>query len=188
MATAISHGASSSPPTTGIVAWLTSRRPLPMRSPIFVVAIWLNAATFACASLVLGPLLIVPIFMIMSLAGMLSQPSSYRSAVIVVPQVLAIAVPLVLEWVGFLPSTYRIAGGLVFTPPAIELSQTLASVLLVTPIVVGAIVMSLIAISLRVAQQRGQDQLHAQTWHLQQLLPSASAQGRDAHGGGATEP
>jgi serine/threonine-protein kinase len=164
--------------SAGFVAWLTSRRPLPMRSPIFIVAIWLNAATLACASLVLGPLLIVPIFLIMSLAGMLSQPSSYRSAVIVVPHALAVALPLALEWIGILPSTYRIAGGLLFTPPAIELSQTLATTLVVVSIAAGAIIMSWISISLRVAQQRAQDQVHAQTWHLKQLLPTASGQGR----------
>jgi len=162
---------------TGFVAWLTSRRPLPLRSPIFVVAIWLNAATLGCGSLVLGPLLIVPIFLIMSLAGMLSQPSSYRWWVTVVPHALALALPLTLESVGILPSTYRVAGGLLFTPPAIELTETLALALGVISIVVGAVVMSAIAISLRVAQQRAQDQVHAHTWHLKQLLPSALGQG-----------
>jgi len=162
--------------TTGFVAWLTSRRPLPLRSPIFVVAIWLNAATLGCASLVFGPLLIVPFFLIISLAGMLSQPSSYHWGVIVVPHALAVAIPLALEWIGILPSTYRIGGGLLFTPPAIELSQTLTVALVVLSIVVGAVIMSAISISLRVAQQRAQDQVHAQTWHLKQLLPNASGQ------------
>jgi hypothetical protein len=164
--------------STGIVAWLTSRRPLPLRSPIFVVAIWLNAATLGCAALVLGPLLIVPIFLIMSLAGMLSQPTLYRWYVIVVPHALALAIPLVLEWVGILPATYRIAGGLLFTPPAVELAGTLTVVLAVVSVGVGAIVTSAIAISLRVAQQRAQDQVHAQSWHLKQLLPNASASDR----------
>ena len=170
---------------TGFVAWLTSRRPLPLRSPIFIVAIWLNAATLGCASLVLGPLLIVPIFLIMSLAGMLSQPSSYRSWMIVVPHALALALPLALEWIGILPSTYRVAGGLLFTPPSIELTETLTLALVVISIVLGTIVMSAISISLRVAQQRAQDQVHAQTWHLQQLLPGASRRGRALEPGAA---
>jgi len=112
---------------------------------------------------------------------MLSQPSLYRSLVVVVPHSLALAIPLALEWVGILPSTYRVAGGLLFTPPAIELSQTFTATLVVLTIVVGAVTMSAIAISLRVAQQRAQDLVHAQTWHLEQLLPRALGRDRD-HG------
>jgi hypothetical protein len=162
---------------SGALAFAASRRPLPMRSWLFVAGLLGNAMAIGCASLVFGPLLIVPLFLVLSLAGILSLPTGFPAFVLVIPHALAIAVPLVLEWAGVLPATYHVDGGLVLTPPALVLSRTMTVALMLIAIVTASIMVILLTTSQRAAQERAQNQVHAQTWHLEQLLPEPRDRG-----------
>ena len=63
---------------TTFAVWLVTRRLVPMRSPLLLVAMLLNAATIAAGSLAVGPLLVMPSFAATSLAVVLTQPTRFR--------------------------------------------------------------------------------------------------------------
>jgi serine/threonine-protein kinase len=156
---------------TAVTVFVASRRPLPIKSPIFLLILWLNTGSLACGALIFGPLMIVPIYLVGSIAGGLSQPIGYRWPHVAIPHTLAFLVPLGLEWLGVLPSTYHLDHGLVLTPWAIDVEGPVAAILIVTSILSQVAIISVMLVMQRVSQDRAQDRLHAQTWHLQQLLP-----------------
>jgi len=156
---------------TAVASFVASRRPLPIKSPIFIGIVWLNALSLACGAVTFGPLLIVPVYLVGSIAGGLSQPIGYRWPHVVIPQTLAFFIPLALEWVGVMPSSYHLDHGLVLTPWAIEVKGMFATVLIVTSLLSQVAIIAAMMVMQRLSQDRAQDRLHAQTWHLQQLLP-----------------
>jgi hypothetical protein len=158
--------------TTGTTVWFAARRQLAMRSPVYVVVAWLNALTLGAACLVLGPLLIVPLLLVGCVASALVLPTSHRAAPFIVPHVLALSVPLALEWLGILPSTYHLDHGLVLNPWAIELTPSLAIVAMVAATASQIVISVSLSLAQRDSQIAAQDRLHAQTWHLRQLLPA----------------
>jgi serine/threonine-protein kinase len=156
---------------TGAATYAASRRPLPIRHGLLALAIWLNATTIAAGAITFGPLLIVPVFLVGTVAGSLSQPTGHRWPLVVLPPVLGFAVPLVLELVDLLPSSFHVEHGLVLTPYAIELTSSLTLVLVVIGIASQIAITVAMMSQARSIQDDAQDRLHAQTWHLQQLLP-----------------
>ena len=121
---------------TTFAVWLVTRRLVPMRSPLLLVAMLLNAATIAAGSLAVGPLLVMPSFAATSLAVVLAQPTRFRPSLSTVAYGLAVFGPLALEWLGLLPSTYYVKNGaLVLAPWAVTLTPAMTVV-----IVVGALV------------------------------------------------
>jgi serine/threonine-protein kinase len=157
-----------------IVVWAASRRPLPVRSHLVFAIVWLNAAALACGAIVFGPLMIVPVYLIGTIAGTLSQPLGYRWPAIVFPPVLAFVVPLGLELVGIMPSSFHIDHGLVLTSWVLDLTSSLAAAIMIVAVLSQTVIAVVIMTMARTAQDQAQDRLHAQTWHLEQLLPRRS--------------
>ena len=155
---------------TGVSTYFAARV-IEMRKPIFLVVNCLNAASLLCGALVFGPFLIIPMFVVGSLAGMLSQPTGYRWTSFVAPYIVAYVVPLVLEWVGVLASTYHIDHGLVLTPRALELTPIYTPMLMLVALASQAAISVALVLIQRRASDAAQNGLHAQTWHLKQLLP-----------------
>jgi hypothetical protein len=159
--------------TNGLL-WYATRRPLPTRSPIYMITILGNAVALASGGLVTGPLLVLPIFLIGTLTAALSQPFGYTARTIVVIYVIAMAVPFVSEWVGLTPSTYQVEhGALVLTPWAIDLTPGPTIALNLLGIATQAMITSSLMIAQSRAQRQAQERLHAHSWHLRQLLPRA---------------
>ncbi len=159
---------------TNVMLWYATRHPLPMRSPLYLVIVILNACAIGAGAYVTGPLLIVPMFLIGTLAAALSQPFGYSVPTVALPYVLAMAVPFVTEWVGITPSTYHVEHGtLVLAPWAIVLTPAATIALNLLGIAAQAAITSALMIAQSRAQRTAQEQLHAQSWHLQQLLPRA---------------
>ena len=162
---------------TTFAVWLVTRRLVPMRSPLLLVAMLLNAATIAAGSLVVGPLLVMPSFAATSLAVVLAQPTRFRPSLSTAAYGLAVFGPLAAEWLGLLPSTYYVKdGALVLAPWAVTLTPAMTVVIVVGALVVQLAMVSALAIAQRRTQDDQQDRLHAQSWHLQQLLPQGMAQ------------
>jgi eukaryotic-like serine/threonine-protein kinase len=161
---------------TAVWAYLTGRAPVEVRSKSIGIMFWLNACTMCVASIVYGPLLGIPVFVIGSVAAVVSQPTGYPWPVAVGSQVLGLVVPLTLEWLGVLPSTYHVSGGtMVFTPWVLDLTPGLGITLFL--VAVGSQV-ALTAGTLVVrgrTQQDAEDRLYAVRWHLEQLLPKRAA-------------
>lgn len=161
---------------TNVALWLAGWRPLPLRSPWFVVVLWLNCAALVASGIVVGPLLMVPIFLIGTLSTAFSQPFGFSTFAIVLPYTMSFAAPLVLEWVGVLPSTYRVEHhALMLTPWAVNLTPAATIALMLIGITAQAVITSSLMRTQTRAQQHARDLLHAQAWHLKQLLPRRSA-------------
>ncbi|HEY1817713.1 MAG TPA: serine/threonine-protein kinase [Kofleriaceae bacterium] len=159
---------------TGVFAVLVSRAGVPeLGSARIAMLIGLNSATLWLSSIVFGPLFLMPVFVICSIAVALTQPMGYRWPVLAATQLLGIVGPLACEWLGFLPSTYHVGPeGLVLSPWVVTLTPrfTLAAVLLT---LVSQIAVTAIVQTARVrAQTKTEDRLYAIRWHLEQLLPN----------------
>ena len=158
-------------PVLVLTHWM-SREELPMRSPYFTVFAVLVALALGAGGLVLGPLFIMPLFLIGATGAFVAQPTSLSPWVIT----LALQVPLlalvVLECVGVLPSTFEFREGSVeFTTWVFDLTPAVAMFLLGAAIAVQTINSTLVAVFQRQAQEAAQNRVHAHQWHLQKLLP-----------------
>jgi hypothetical protein len=151
---------------------LAGRRVLPMRTPWFYVLLTLDVMLLATTGLIFGPLLVLPIFVIGSLAVWLAQPARYSVAIVVIAHLLAIVPLLVLELARITPSTFEIhRGGLLLTPWAIELTPWSALAIMATAFAAQLVNTTLIAFYGKISQETAQNRVHAQSWHLRQLLP-----------------
>jgi hypothetical protein len=159
---------------TGILAVIVSRIGVPTLGSLRIAMLLvLNSATLCLSSIVFGPLFMMPVFLIGSIAVGLTQPMGYRWPVIVGTQLFGIVGPLACEWLGALPSTYHVGPeGFVLSPWVVTLTPrfTVAAVLLtlLSQVAVVAIVQ---AARMR-AQGKTEDRLYAIRWHLEQLLPN----------------
>jgi len=158
--------------TTWLLAVWMSRRPLPMRTPWFMVLLAVNCTLIAATGLMFGPLLVMPMFAVGSLAAYLAQPNGYPAWVIVVAHGAPFAALLALEWMGVVPSTTSFDNGaLVLTAPVMDLDPAVTTAVYASAI--GAQFLNTIMATLagRGSQERAQNLVHAQKWHLDQLLP-----------------
>jgi len=154
-----------------LALWGASRRIVEMRSGWFYVVLGLDVALLAMTGVIFGPIFVLPIFVIGSLAAWLVQPSRSEVVVVVIAHVLAIVPLVLLEAVGAAPATFRIVdGGLLLTPWVLDLTPVSASIILATAIAAQFFNTVFISITGWRSQERARDRLHAQSWHLQQLV------------------
>jgi len=165
-----------------VVAVFAARRLLPMKARLFHVITWLNAGALACACACFGPMLVVPVFVIGSLSSGLSQPTRLSALAIVLPLILAVFVPLMLELTGVTHASFVFTddGGLVFTPWAIEMPPTAMIFVIFAAILSQVVITTGLTLRQRDAQQAAENRLHATTWHLEQLLPRPTEARPDA--------
>ena len=153
-------------------AFFMSRRPMAMGSPYFLAFTVLNCAALATAGLMFGALLILPMFVVGSLSAFLSQPVRHSPWTMVACHLMPLVGLLALELSGVLPRSFDLSGGtLVITPYTVDLSP-------ITLVIVFALSFAVqfgSTIDLQVghkrAQELAQNKIHAQSWHLKQLLP-----------------
>ena len=171
----------------GVVTFFASRRPLRMRHPIFLLFIAFNTAALTCGSVIFGPFLVMPVFLLGAMSNSLTPPFGFRWPVIVLPQLAGYLLPLGLEWAGVLPSTYHIDRGLVLTPWVLDLAPAITGPLILVATLMMTVLMSAMMSIQREAQEAAQDRLHAQSWHLRQLLPRGTNDKRRPTTGPITE-
>ena len=158
-----------------LVLLAMARRPRPMRTPWYLVLLGLTSLMILMTGVMFGPLFVMPIVMIGSLAGFLSQPTAMPAWIGIVVHACPFLLLHVLEGIGAIPATFWVEDGrLVLAPWMIEL----------TPVVVGCVVAvsmtmqflntAFVSLSGRRAQIAWQDRTHVQAWHLRQLLPHAA--------------
>jgi ABC-type multidrug transport system fused ATPase/permease subunit len=130
-----------------------------------------HAATLTFASLVLGPLLLLPVILVGSSAIAQTLPAVYFGRPVLLTHLGALLLPLALEWTGVTPHSYHAVGtSVVFDPPTLGVAGVD-----IIYVYVGAIVMQLVANYLvsrmqRRAQETAQEKVHAYAWHLAQLV------------------
>ena len=144
-----------------------------------VVFLMLHVLMLMTMGTVLGPLLLLPIFVFGALPIMLIAPTVRLPVTIAVGHLLAVAVPIALEWLAIVPSSYRVTGGaLVLEPWALEVSPTGLIFVVLGTITVQLISNTILLDRHRLAQDRAQEQLHVQKWQLEQLVPSSGSSAR----------
>ncbi|MFN0245821.1 MAG: protein kinase domain-containing protein [Kofleriaceae bacterium] len=154
--------------------------PLAGDSPWFLLLLVLACALLFLSGVMFGPLLIMPIFTIGTLAGFLSQPNRFPSALIIVLVVCPIIAALGLEMLGVLPSTFEIENGqLILRTNVLDLTPMTTLILVAMVLVTQLINTIFIALTTVRVQIAAQDRVHAQTWHLKQLLPGLEYKPRE---------
>jgi hypothetical protein len=124
----------------------------------------------------LGPLLILPILIFGSMPIMVMTPTVYMPKTIVGLHMLAVAVPLTLEWLGILPASYELVGGaLVLDPWAVDITPSALIFAVLTTMTAQLIANALLLNRQRQDQERAQEMLHVQKWQLEQLVPSSGS-------------
>jgi serine/threonine-protein kinase len=157
---------------TAVILGVMSRRDLPLRTPWEPVVVCANGLLLSVSGLLFGSLFLTPIFTVGTLTVYLSQPTGYSRWWIVTSHVLAFGVPVALELVGVLPSTFAtVNGNFVLSPWAFDLTPfTTGLFTAMAMIAQGAIGWRLLTTTLNV-QLAAQNRVHSQQWHLAQLLP-----------------
>jgi len=159
--------------TVAVMAYLASRTPLSPGSPWFAALMITNSVLHTVGGLMFGPLLVMPVYLVGSLALILGvAPITFRPSLIVAAHVLPIGVALALELTGITPRTFVMAGGSIqltswvidFTPMALVIALVIALASQFLTIVAGAV-------PARQAEELARDRAHAQAWHLKQLDP-----------------
>ena len=159
---------------TGIICLVLANRVLPMNSPWFLVVLGLNVVMLAFLGLVFSPLLLMPIFLVGSLAGLLQQPTTHPAWLIVVAHAIPICVLLALELAGILPSTFHADGGaLTFTLWAIDLTPRTTLFLFGLAMVTQLLHLTGVTLIGKRTAEAAQNHQHAVAWHLRQMLPGA---------------
>jgi hypothetical protein len=158
---------------TSAVAIIGAKRGAPrIGSPLVAALVVLNSGTLWLGSIIFGPLLVMPVFLVGSIGVALSQPTGFRWPTIVLPQLTGIVGPLALEWLGVLPSTYHIGpDGLALTPWVVTLTPMLTLSLVLVAIGSQLVVTTTVQLARATMQTRTEDRLYAIRWHLEQLLP-----------------
>lgn len=161
---------------SALVMQYGARHSLPIRHPLFIVLIGCTTTLLTAVGVLLGPLLVMPIFLIGSLCGYLGQPSGYRPWWTLVVHAVPIALVTAIELSGLLPPTTQIvAGSLVLSTRVVELTPlAVAAIYALAGVTQAANSYMLMAGTVR-AQCEAQDLLHAQRWHLDQLVPPRAA-------------
>ncbi|HEY5947147.1 MAG TPA: serine/threonine-protein kinase [Kofleriaceae bacterium] len=155
---------------------LAGTRRITLGAGVALTMLALHIFMLATIGVFLGPFLLLPILLFGSLPIMIMAPTVDFPKTIVVGHMVAVAVPLALEWSGAVPRSFSVAGGaLVLDPWAVDITpQALIFCLL------GTITLQLLANAVMLHRQRrnqelAQELLHIQKWQLQQLVPSSGS-------------
>ncbi len=161
------------------VSWLAVRHigksEVPDRSMGLVVLLLLTSAMFMASGLMFGPLMIMPVFMVGAIAGFLTQPSKFHWSWPVLGFVVPFVAVLGLELAGVVPRTIQFEdGALILTTPTLDLDPVTAA--LIIGLSLGTQILNVVFLSLsrNRAQVDASTLVHAQRWHLKQLLPHAT--------------
>jgi serine/threonine-protein kinase len=155
-----------------IIARRLSRQVVHGRSAWYLALLVSSACQLAMAGLLFGPLLVMPILMVGSIAAFLSQPSEFHARVSVVALTAPLVVLLGLELAGVLPRSIDFSG-----PAVLLRSWVIDFTPFTTAVIYGLAIATQLAITVALsirtmrAQREAQNAVHAQTWHLQQLVP-----------------
>ena len=151
------------------LGWM-SMRLMPMRSLWYLWILALNTLVLITTSYIFGPLLIVPVFLCGSLAVYLNTPIGFHPSMVVVTHVAAMVIPLATELTGITPRTFSMEHGLHLQPYAVDLPTSGLVMVMIVAMILQFANTTITALSQRRGQEVALDRIHAQSWHLRQLL------------------
>ena len=150
------------------IAW---RRRWRLGAELGITVLFSHVTLLATVGVLLGPLLVLPILLFGTSTIFLMVPTVRFPRLIVVAHLLAAAVPLTLEWLAIVPSSYSFEGGaLVLEPWAVDISAGALLFAILGTIFVQMVANAYALDTQREIQSRAQEQLHVQKWQLEQLV------------------
>jgi hypothetical protein len=153
------------------VCFVKARRPRALTLAVAVLMLMLHVGMLVTLAFLTGPLLFVPILTFGMLPAAQVIPTIRKPVAVVVLLSLGLFVPLALEWLGVVPPTFVYVGDqLVLHTGSVPLSPHLIVMALVILVIGQMIGVSVLLFSQRCEQERAQEQLHVQKWHLDQLV------------------
>ncbi|CAN5918767.1 hypothetical protein BH11MYX2_BH11MYX2_37470 [soil metagenome] len=168
---------------TGIATcmWLVGRRLA--RDAVDALSNWflllgvLASMLLFMGGVMFGPILVLPAFLVGSIAGFLSQPTDYKPWIPISLMCLPMVLVVVLGHFGVIPQTTSFEhGALVITSPIVDLTPFRTALLVGLSIVTQILNTAFLFVRTMNVQREAQDRIHAQRWHLEQLLPIEDAQ------------
>ena len=159
--------------------WLVVRhmgqREVASDSPWWLALLLVTGGIFVASGLLFGPLIVMPMFMIGAIAAFLAQPAGFHWSIPVVGFVAPFVGMIGLELLGILPRTIAFDhGALILTTWTLDLGPVSTALVLGLTLATQIINIVFISLSRNQAQVDASTLVHAQSWHLKQLLPSAS--------------
>ncbi|MEP6862342.1 MAG: protein kinase [Deltaproteobacteria bacterium] len=144
------------------------------RSEMLAVAVG-NATLAALLSRAFGPLILAPAVICVMSVSLTSYPQLIdRARLVITILVLSWILPVGLEAVGVLDSTWRVIDGeVISTSSLIQIGKISTTALLVSANIITIVVVGMFANALARSRRDAQHQVEIQAWHLRQLLPSA---------------
>jgi hypothetical protein len=152
-----------------ITTWLTVRR-RPARLDVPLVHLAIGSATVSAASVLFGPFVLVPMLALGSSVAYIASVGD-RGGLVPVVGCLAVAVPVVLGWLGVVPLPYAWTGGVwTIRPSVLHIAEWPTQVFLLCA-VVGTIAPACVFVArLRRAYARAEEELQLRAWQLRQIV------------------
>jgi eukaryotic-like serine/threonine-protein kinase len=158
---------------TFVLSW--RNRPI---GKLAYVALTGDVVLIALFSTLFSPLLIVP--GLAAVTGMLYLAAPHRNAAVpvVVFAVVAMLLPLLLEYAGILPRTFWLGSdGLVIRSWLLALDPVVTLLLIVGVNLVLLALAAQMLIHIRRGQDEAEERIHLTAWHLRQLVPDRDSGG-----------
>ncbi|MBA3392295.1 MAG: serine/threonine protein kinase [Deltaproteobacteria bacterium] len=149
--------------------------------PRIVAILVVSLATVVLFSRISGPFMLTPIIIGCMLVGLTAVPWVHQRRWLVVGwTVLAVMIPLVLEWTDVLPRTWAVLEGATVTRSNIvhatgEHGPALIAFALIAGNLIFTTLLGLMGLALNRHRERAQRLTLVQAWHLRQLIPGETA-------------
>jgi len=157
-----------------LVCGFASRRKGPIGN-VFYLVLGIQAGLLAMVGVMISPLLLLPSLVVGSLPIFATHPTSFKPVAILIGHCLAFFVPFILEGTGVVARSFWMEGGRLVIQPWVlhlELWPLIGAALVTVPI--QLVVNLMMTLHQRSAQERTEERLHLQSWHLRQLVPDAA--------------
>jgi len=143
--------------------------------PSIAVVLAVNMAIAVLFTRIAGPFVLTPLMVCCTIVAITSIPwINQRAWIVLAWTVIAVLLPIGLEWAELLPKTWEIAGGRMTVISDVIRTQGLRDELsLIFSTLLFTTVLGMFALGISKRRRLGQQQLYVQAWHLRQLLPSA---------------
>ena len=153
------------------IAWRNSLRGY-SSMPVTLVMTTLVALMFTRIS---GPFILTPVVICASLMQLAAtRQIAERLWIIVVWVVVAVLMPIILEWFHVIDSTYQVKNGVIVSTSRIfDMRTGLDEATLVSANFLFILAAAVVGVFISRRRMTAQRQLQIQAWHLRQLLPTA---------------